>query len=252
MQVRNRTWWHSINWSYVHKSITCLSNSWNEAEEMLSQWFNAQVILHSGLLSLCPLLHVHVFYPMHLEVEELCFKLFPAAEGCLVITLLVSKYSYRDFLGQRGCNEVQGKSTATSWILIAVDLCDAAVNTFHKTWLERPGRSTVTENLKSLLNEGVLAQIFFLKSRWRGWVSNMELKVFSQLKPRLIIPNSTSLWFSCPPYWKKCLQWEWWPGNLPVASLLKMNAPFNLQIYQARKRREYSWLPIIGKEYWQD
>jgi len=39
------------------------------------------------------LLHIHVFYPMHLEAGELWFKLLPATEDCLVITLLVSKYS---------------------------------------------------------------------------------------------------------------------------------------------------------------
>lgn len=73
-----------------------------------------KAVLHSGLLSLCPLLHVRVFYRMHLEVKELWFKLFPAAEDCLMITLLVSKYSYWDLGGQKGCNEAQGKSTATS------------------------------------------------------------------------------------------------------------------------------------------
>lgn len=73
------------------QSVIPLSNSWSEAEEVFSEWFDAQAILLSGLLSLCHLLHVHIFYPMHLEAEELWFKLFPAAEDCLVITLLVSK-----------------------------------------------------------------------------------------------------------------------------------------------------------------
>lgn len=58
--------------------------------------------LQLGLLRLCSLLHFHVFYPIHLEVEDLLFKLFPAADDCLVITLLVSKYSYWVFEGPEG------------------------------------------------------------------------------------------------------------------------------------------------------
>lgn len=143
MKVRSRTWWHIIKCSYVQKSVTPLSNSWNEPEEKFFQWLNAKAILHSGLLSLCSILRVHVFYSMYLETEKLWFTLFPAAEDCLVITLLVFKYSYWDFLGQRGCKEVQGKRTATPWILITVGLCGAAVNTFHKTRLWKSGRSTV-------------------------------------------------------------------------------------------------------------
>lgn len=148
MKVRSRTWWHIIKCSYVHKSITPLSNSWNEAEEKFFQWFNAKAILHSGLLSLCSILHVRVFYSLYLEAEELWFKLFPAAEDCLVITLLAFKSSYWDFLGQRGCDEAQGKRTATSWILTTVGLCDAGVNTFHKTRLQKSGRSTVTGKIE--------------------------------------------------------------------------------------------------------
>lgn len=60
MQVRSRTWWHVIHWPYAHTSITLLSSSWNETEKRFPQWFNAQAILHSGLLGLCSLLHFHV------------------------------------------------------------------------------------------------------------------------------------------------------------------------------------------------
>lgn len=57
MQARSRTWWHGIHWLYVCTSITFLSSSWNKAEKRFSPWFNAQAILHSGLLGLCSLLH---------------------------------------------------------------------------------------------------------------------------------------------------------------------------------------------------
>lgn len=178
--VRSRTQWHNL--SCAHTSITPLSNSWNEAEEMFSQWFSAQTVLQSGLLSLCPLLQFLSFIPCIWKQKSCGLNSWPHRLPSDFLAFVQATEQRQGILleywKQRCFNEVQDKCTATSWTLITVDLCDAAVNTFHKPrW--QPGRSTVIEkNWKISWNRTWPNFSFWNQNE----VSNIELKVSSWFK----------------------------------------------------------------------